>query len=67
MEEHALVVVVVVFVSDLFLSVRVPLPQLLIHHLLDLQTDRAHTVRLNRTAHVLKSSSLITSVIREVF
>ena len=35
-EEHALIVVVVVLVGDLFLPVGVALPQLLVHHLLDL-------------------------------
>ena len=37
MEEHALVVVIVVLVCDLLLAVGVPLPQLLVDHLLDLR------------------------------
>lgn len=36
-EEHALVVVVVVLVCDLLLPVGVALPQLLVHHFLDLR------------------------------
>lgn len=42
MEEHALIVVVVVLVRDLLLAVCVTLPQLLVDHLLDLHghTDR---------------------------
>lgn len=38
-EEHALVVVVVILVGDLLLPVRVSLSQLLIHHLLNLQRE----------------------------
>lgn len=36
-EQHALVVMVVVLIGDLLLPVGVTLPQLLVHHLLDLQ------------------------------
>lgn len=39
-EEHAFVVMVVILVSNLLLSVRVSFPQLLIHNLLDLQTEK---------------------------
>lgn len=40
MEEHALVVMVVILVGDLFLPVGVALPQLLVHHLLDLKPQQ---------------------------
>ena len=39
MEEHALVVVIVVLVCDLLLAVCVAFPQLLVHHFLDLRTQ----------------------------
>ena len=40
MKEHALVVMVVILVCDFLLPVCVPLPQLLIHHLLNLQSSK---------------------------
>lgn len=40
MEEHALIVMVVVLISDLLLSVGISLSQLLVNHLLDLQTEQ---------------------------
>lgn len=36
-KEHSLVVMVVILVGDLLLAVSVSLPELLVHHLLDLQ------------------------------
>lgn len=44
-EEHPLVVMVVILVGDLLLPVCVPLPQLLIHHFLDLQRRKNACLR----------------------
>lgn len=40
MEQHALVVMVVILLRHLFLSVTEPLPQLLVHNFLNLQEGR---------------------------
>lgn len=40
MKEHALVVVVVILICNFLLSVCVSFPQLLIHNLLNLQSDK---------------------------
>lgn len=44
-KEHPLVVVVVILVCDFLLPVRVALPQLLIHHFLNLQRRNTFTAQ----------------------
>lgn len=54
-KEHSLVVMVVILVSDFLLSVCVSLPELLVHHLLDLQGGEEEQQEENPLTRVKQS------------